>query len=151
MGRRSLLSSRCVSYFSDDDYRTTSSPPPMLPGWMGRRSLLSSRCVSHRQGQLAATRQMVPTWRVPPPPTASLRWLDRGWLGAPAIRRPGRRQVVGSNRQRLWRSPADLRNGRDIALLSPLRWYRRARILSVMDGDGDLDDDRWVPASDQEE
>jgi hypothetical protein len=68
---------------------------------MGRRSLLSSQCVSHHQGQLAATRQMVPTWMVPPPPTASLRWLDRGWLGAPVIRRPGRRQVVGSNWQRL--------------------------------------------------
>src|SRR5229473_8056930 len=73
---------------------------------MGRRSLLPSRCVSHHQGQLAATRQMVPTWMVPPPPTASLRWLDRGWLGAPAIRRLGRRQVVGSNWQRLTKSLA---------------------------------------------
>ena len=43
---------------------------------------------------------MVPTWMVPPQPTASLRWPDRGWLGAPAIRRLGRRQVVGSNWQR---------------------------------------------------
>jgi hypothetical protein len=78
----------------------------MLPGYMGCRSLLSSRCVSYHQGQLAATRQMVPTWMVPPPPTASLRWPDRGWLGASAIRRLGRRQVVGSNWQRLTKSLA---------------------------------------------
>jgi|SRR5260221_5278784 len=82
----------------------------MLPGYMGWRSLLSSRRVSYHQGQLAATRQMVPTWMVPPPPTASLRWLDRGWLGASAIRGLGRRQVVGSNWQRLTKSLAEPTN-----------------------------------------
>src|SRR5580704_479401 len=92
---------------------------------------------------------MVPTWMVPAPPTASLRWLDRGWLGAPAIRRLGRRQVVGSNWQSLTKSlakpanrgathakrPADIREGlpglapcQSLALLVPCRLARPADV-----------------------
>src|SRR5438046_1857375 len=57
---------------------------------------LSSRPVSCRQGQVVATRKMVPNRMVSLLASASLRWLVRGSLGAPAVRRLGR-QVVGSN------------------------------------------------------
>lgn len=60
--------------------RTTSCSPPVLPGQRG----LSSRRVSYRQGQVAATRQMVRTRMVSPLASASLRWLVRG---APAADR----------------------------------------------------------------
>jgi hypothetical protein len=60
--------------------RTTSCSPPVLPGQRG----LSSRRVSYRQGQVAATRQMVRIRMVSPLASASLRWLVRG---APAADR----------------------------------------------------------------
>jgi hypothetical protein len=81
----------------------------------------------HRQGQLAANRQIVSPWMVPPPPTASLRWLDRGWLEAPAIRRLGRRQVVGSNWQRPLSYSTDQCAGISDTSFPPARARARAK------------------------